>query len=104
MFIGNSRNTRTRCDVCSKLAIKTPERRRSGVFIADFEHISHLTYFKPSSVSIVNFEQVNAYPRKPKFFWCFWGNKLRTLARNDLRKLDKRRFVVLLFFQIKSES
>ena len=31
----NSRNTRTRCEVCSKLTIKTPERRHwhhSGVF------------------------------------------------------------------------
>ena len=42
---GNNRNTRTRCEICSKLTIKTPERRhwrRSGVFIVDFEHISHL--------------------------------------------------------------
>ena len=41
----NNRNTRTRCDVCSKLTIKTPEQRqwrRSGVFIVNFEHISHL--------------------------------------------------------------
>ena len=31
--------------MCSKLKIKTPERRhwrRSGVFIVNFEHISHL--------------------------------------------------------------
>ena len=30
--------------MCSKLTIKTPERRRrrSGVFIVNFEHISHL--------------------------------------------------------------
>ena len=38
-------NTRTRCEICSKLTIKTPERRswrRSGVFIVNFEHISHL--------------------------------------------------------------
>ena len=42
----NNRNTRTRCEICSKLTINTPERR---------------TYFTPcSSVSIVNFEQVNA--------------------------------------------
>ena len=42
----NDRNTRTRCEICLKLAIKTPERRqwyRSGVFIVNFEHISHLT-------------------------------------------------------------
>ena len=41
----NNRNTRTRCVICSKLAIKTPERRHwrhSGVFIVNFEHISHL--------------------------------------------------------------
>ena len=45
MFFGvNYRNTRTRCEICSKLTIKTPERRhwrRSGVFIVNFEHILH---------------------------------------------------------------
>ena len=49
MFKGNNRNTRKRCEICLKLTIKIPER----IFI---EHISH--FF--SSVSIVNFEQVNA--------------------------------------------
>ena len=45
MFKINNRNTRTRCEICSKLTKKTPERR----------------YFTPySSVFIVNFEQVNA--------------------------------------------
>ena len=41
----NNRNTRTRCGICSKLTINTPERRhwrRSGVFIVNFEHIPHL--------------------------------------------------------------
>ena len=41
----NTRNTRPRCEICSKLTIKTPERhhwRRSGDLIANFEHISHL--------------------------------------------------------------
>ena len=41
----NNKNTRTRCETCSKLKIKTPERRqkrRSGVFIVDFEDISHV--------------------------------------------------------------
>ena len=40
----NVRNTRTKCEICSKLTIKTPERHRwrhSGVFIVSFEHISH---------------------------------------------------------------
>ena len=39
----NNRNTRTRCKICSKLTIKTPERRRrSGVFIVNFEYISYI--------------------------------------------------------------
>ena len=41
----NNRN-RARCEICSKLTIKTPEQwRRSGVFIVKFEHISHLLMF-----------------------------------------------------------
>ena len=38
----NNRNTRTRREICSKLTIKTPERRhwrRSGVFIVNFEQV-----------------------------------------------------------------
>ena len=41
----NKRNTRTRWEICSELTIKTQERRQwrhSGVFIVNFEHISHL--------------------------------------------------------------
>ena len=41
----NNRITRTSCKMCSKVIIKTPERRklhRSGVFIVSFLHISHL--------------------------------------------------------------
>ena len=41
----NNRNTRTRCEICSKFAIKTPERcywHRPGVVIVNFELILHL--------------------------------------------------------------
>ena len=54
----NNRNTRTRCEIYSKLAIKTPERRhwrRSGVFNVNFEHILHHCFI----VFIVHFEQVD---------------------------------------------
>ena len=54
----NKRNTRTWCEICSKLTIKTPERCHwscSDVFIVNFEHISHLLL-----VFIVNFEHVIA--------------------------------------------
>ena len=47
MFKVNNRNTRTRCEICSKLTIKIPDRRhwrRSGIFFVNFEHIS---YFVP---------------------------------------------------------
>ena len=40
----NNRNTRTRCEIYSKLTIKTPEQshwRHSGVFIVKIENISH---------------------------------------------------------------
>ena len=43
MFKVNDRNTRTECEICSKLTKKTPEQRHWH-----------------SSVSIVNFEQVIA--------------------------------------------
>ena len=35
----NNKNTRTRCEMCSKLTIKKPERHD---FIVNFEHTSHL--------------------------------------------------------------
>ena len=45
MFKVNNRNTTTRGEICSKLTRKRPERRqwrRSGVFLVNFEHFSHL--------------------------------------------------------------
>ena len=55
----NNKNTRTRCKICSKLTIMTPERRKwrcFGVFI-----VKLWTYFTPCScVSIVIFEHVIA--------------------------------------------
>ena len=45
MFKINKRNARKRHEICSKLTTKTLEQRhwrRPGVFIAKFEHISHL--------------------------------------------------------------
>ena len=39
-FKFNNRNTRKRCEVCSKLTIKTPEGPFSSVSIADFEQVN----------------------------------------------------------------
>ena len=46
LFKVNNRNIRARFEICSK----------KDVFIFNFEYISHFA----SSVSIVNFEQINA--------------------------------------------
>ena len=54
MFKVNNRNTRTWCEICSKLTMKTPERRQASLLLT--LNIFH-TF---SSVFIVNFEQVNA--------------------------------------------
>ena len=37
MFKVNNRNTRARCETCSKLTMAL-----SGIFIVTFEHISHI--------------------------------------------------------------
>ena len=45
LFKFNKKNTRSWCEICSKLTMKTQERHqrcRSGVFIVNFEHISQL--------------------------------------------------------------
>ena len=59
MFKVNYRNTRTRCEICSKLTIKTSKRyqwRRSGVSIVNFAP----AYFTPCSRVFIDFEQLNA--------------------------------------------
>ena len=44
LFKVNNRSTRKRCEICSKLTIKTinTPKHRSGVFIVNFEDIQHL--------------------------------------------------------------
>ena len=51
LFTRNNKNTRKRCEISSKLTLMIPEQLRwhCGVFIVNFERISHF----------VDFEQVN---------------------------------------------
>ena len=61
------------CQICSKLTIKTTECRRSGVFIVNFERISHLFLV----FSIIDIEQVNVcwvvyYLHSSFLDPCFW--------------------------------
>ena len=46
----NNKKTRAMCEICSKLTIKTPERRQwrsYGVFIVNFEQILHIVLVFP---------------------------------------------------------
>ena len=46
-----------RCEICSKLTVKTPKRRQWGhTFVGRLFGVSHFC----SSISIVDFEHVNA--------------------------------------------
>ena len=50
LFKVKNRNNRTTCKICSKLITKTPEQhhwRHSGVFIVNFEQISHIILMFP---------------------------------------------------------
>ena len=51
-----NRNIRTMYETCSKLTIKTLERRRSGVFIINFEQISIIVL-----VLLFDFEPFNLF-------------------------------------------
>ena len=122
LFKVNNLNTRKRCEICSKLTIKTLE------LMDIFEqNIFHFILFP--NVSLVDFDQVNIsweiilwspprnyfdifitlffpififYPhesiRKTKVFWCFQGDQKETLERKGLRYCKKARKNVDQFF------
>ena len=71
MFKLNNRNTRTKCEICSRLTIKTPERPSFWCL-----HCWLWTYFAPcSNVSIVNLEHaVLGWVTSSIFgYFCFRG-------------------------------
>ena len=57
MFKVNNRKNRKRCEICSKLTIKTPEDTIGVVLVS---LLLTLNLFHTLSSHIVNFEQVNA--------------------------------------------
>ena len=80
----NNENTRTRHKICLKLTIKAPERfhwRGSGVFIVNFEHISHLVLvFLLLALNmsfcvvllIFNLNYSHCFPRTKKIWCLIW--------------------------------
>ena len=57
--------------MCSKLTIKTPERhwRRSGVFIVNFKHNSHL---RPAC--LVSIKLLSEFNAKNEYFWRYYNH------------------------------
>ena len=69
-----NRNTKLRCEICSKVAIKTPERRQQCLYY------SLWTYFTPCfSISVVNCEQVNSGWASVYFWYWHWRVLLKVL-------------------------
>ena len=63
IFKVNNRNTRTRCEICSKLTKKIPKRRhgrRSGIFTVNFAiKIPKRRHWRRSGIFVVNFEHIS---------------------------------------------
>ena len=77
IFKANNRNIRKRCEICSKLTIKTPERHLASFCCLYFYF---WTYIIPwPSVFIVNLEQVNAswdsVSIVSMFYFIYWYKK-----------------------------
>ena len=104
----NRRNTRVRCEICSKLTIKIPERRqccRAGVVIVNFEHISKFllvfllsTLNRPRPIRV--FLLLVFYLTLNRYF-CFTLEKSNRFYRNRISytflfSLLKERSCVLL--------
>ena len=73
----DNRNTRARCEICSKLAIKTLEQRHwrlSGVFIVNFEHISHL---------VLVFLLLTLNTQSPAWNWEYFFNNWGVLIQGS---------------------
>ena len=84
MFKVNNRNTRTRCQIYSKFTIKTPERcqwHRSGVFIVNFEHISHLALVFLLLTLTISLQAGLVFP-------SFW--KVAKLFRGHISRIAKK--------------
>ena len=98
-FKVNNRNIRKKCEICSKLTIKTPKQHQwrlskvsfNGVFLVNFEYILHLNiYYTFSSISFVKFKQVNVcrvcsfVPRLINYFYCQirWARSFFLLSYN----------------------
>ena len=65
----NNRNTTERCEMCSKITIKTLDRFNDVVLVSLLLTVNIISSF--SSVSVVDFEQINVCWGAPLGKWFF---------------------------------
>ena len=86
MFKVNNRNSRTRCELCSKLTIKIPERRHDVVLVSlliTLKHISHLVL-----VFILNIVHITLNVQLSAAYILCLGDSFRTRTPIFLRKVN----------------
>ena len=100
----NNRNTRTRCEICSKLTIKSPKRRqsdRSGIFNVNFERTSYLllvfllltlNMYLPTGLYFPKPSGQSAVLHKNELFsnWFKTSNKSSPQANNGTMRLTSQ--------------
>ena len=95
LFKVNNRSSRKWCEICSHLTIKTIERRelrRPYVFVVNFENIS---CFFPS-VSIVDFEQINAGSASINLNMCIQVISYRNRSQWNISGMFQMNLVIML--------
>ena len=86
MFKVNNRNSRTMCELCSKLTIKIPERRHDVVLVSlliTLKHISHLVL-----VFILNIVHITLNVQLSAAYILCLGDSFRTRTPIFLRKVN----------------
>ena len=67
LFTVKDKNTRKRCEICSKLTIKTLNDVNDAVLVSYVvKYKTHFTYFS----NVFNFEQVNICSVQACYYWC----------------------------------
>ena len=54
LFKVNNRNTKERCEICSKLATKTPEQCKE-LFCENSQHFKAINYFRKKALDVVQY-------------------------------------------------
>ena len=73
-------DTRKKCEICSKLTIKTSERRRSGIFVVNIEHKS--SHWGPCQKSTMKFcvKIVIGFWQK-SYHYCLTGSRYSRMGQ-----------------------